>query len=239
MDCPSLRVASRAVLQIGGAMNELAIDTSKTDVKAQDALYRANTLTIATPEEWARADAYCRGLYDLRKEIEADFAESEESARKAKKAATEALAAIVAQKESHTAPVLEAERVIKGKLMTFKNQEDAKRRKEQEEAQAKARKLAEDEQLRKAAALEAQGKKSQAEAVLAQPTKPQAVIIPPSLPKSQSVIKTVKKYKVVDENGVKREFCSPNAGQMWKAVQLYGKKAEEIVGGIEVWEEQI
>lgn len=215
----------------------LTVDTTLSDRKAADALTTARALIIGTPEEYSKADAYCKGLYNLRREIEADFAESEAAALDSKKKATEALATLVAQKKSHTQPVLEAEKVLKGKLLVWRNEDDRKRREEQDSANAEARKKAEDEQLRKAEALQAQGKTSQAEAVLNKPTKVQPVIVPSAAPKAQTVIRTTKHYRVVDPDAVKRNFCAPDAGKMWREVQNSGLKAAEIIGGVEVWEE--
>lgn len=185
-------------------------DTSLSDRKASDALARANALVIASNEDYSQADQFCRGLFSLRKEIEADFAESEDAARKAKKATTDALAVLIAQKEGHVLPVFHAEKIIKGKLLSWSEAEEKKRQELEAKAREEARRNAESEQLRKAALLEAQGKTAQAEAVLQRPTKVAAVVLPPSTPERESIISRRYSCKIMDADAVPREYCLPD-----------------------------
>lgn len=222
-------------------MNDLmSIDTKENDQKAGQALDHAKSIVIKTTEDYQAADSYCKGLFKLRKAIEEDFSESLNAADKAKRAATDAKAALVEQIESHTKPVQEAERLIKTKLFSWGQEQDAIRRKEQDRLRAEALKRAEDEQLRKAQELEKLGKTKQAEAVLAKPTKVTAVVLPPAPVKRETKIALYWSYEVVEASEVKREYCSPNAGSIQKAMTSAkdeGKTIEEteaLIGGIRI-----
>lgn len=216
------------------------VDTTKNDARASKALDWANGLTITTTEDYRKADATCKALYTLRKDIEADFAESERKADEAKRAATAAKEAIVAQKESHTLPVQQAERICKTKMLAWSDEQEAIRRKEQDRLRELARQKAEDDQLTKAASLEAQGRGAAAEAVLAKPTKAASVVLAPAPVERETTISEYWSYKITEAVEVKREFCKPDAGAIQTAMNLYKKQgktteeAEALIGGIRI-----
>lgn len=216
------------------------IDTTASDQKALSALGFANALTIKTPEDYKKADAFCKGLFNLRKEIQSYFADSIAKAKAAKKAASDALAALVEQEEGHTKPVQDAERIIKAKLFTWNQEQDEIRRKEQERLNAEAVRKAEDERLRRAAALEVAGKPVAAMAELDKPIKPAAVILPAAKIETETRLTGYWSYEVAEPSGVKREYCKPDPGAIQKAVSFYksqGKtiaETEALIGGIKI-----
>jgi hypothetical protein len=221
--------------------NEVAvIDTEKSDRKASESLAYANALVVSSPDLFREADAYCKGLFNLRKEIEADFAESIKKAKEAKAAATAALAALVEQQEGHTRPVQDAERIIKGKLFAFSKAEEDARRKETDRLRAIEQKKAEDEKLRKAEALQAQGKPAAAMAELEKPLKVAPVVLPKAEEKTATKIAEYWSYEVVDPAAVKRDFCKPDPGVIQSSMNAYKKQGksiaavEERIGGIRI-----
>jgi hypothetical protein len=224
-------------------MNELQtvkVDTKENDGRASKALTWANDLTITNQAEYQAADRNCKALYTLRKAIEADFADSLSKADEAKKAATAAKAALVDQIDSHVKPVQEAERIVKGKMLVWSKAEDEKRRQEQDRLRAEATKKAEDEKLKKAAALEASGKNQQAMAELAKPVKVAPIVVPPAPVQRETVIAEYWHYDITEASAVKRDFCKPDPGQIQAAVNFYKKQgktieeAEALVGGIHI-----
>ena len=225
-------------------MNDLieSVDTKENDAKATNALAYANGLSITTPEEYKAADAYCKGLFKLRKCIESDFSESLEKADEAKRATTAAKAALVEQIESHTKPVQEAERVIKTKLFVWDKEQNEIRRTEQDRLRAEALKKAEDEKLRKAEELEKQGKTAQAEAEMAKPVKVSPIVLPPAPVERESKIASYWSYEIVETMDVKREFCKPDAGSIQSTMNAYKRQGktisevESLIGGIRIEE---
>ena len=220
----------------------MEIDTTENDQKANKALTFANGLQIKTVEDYQGADRYCKGLFSLRKAIEDDFSDSLAKAVEAKRAATAAKAALDSQIESHTKPVQEAERVIKGKLFAWSREQGDIRRKEQDRLREEAQKKAEDERIKKAAALEAQGKTAQAEAEISKPVKAAAVVLPPSPTERETKIASYWSYALVEPSSVKREFCKPDAGAIQSSMNAYKKQGktiaevEEMIGGIRIEE---
>ena len=222
-------------------MNELeVIDTAATDEKIGKALVTANALNIITAEDYRKADAFCKGLFDLRKLIKKDFAESRERAKASKDAAAAAYSALVDQEESHTEPIQQAEKVVKVKILIWSNEQEAIRRKEQDRLRAEALKKAEDEKLRKATVLESQGKPVQAIAELEKPTKVAAYVAPPAPVERDTKISEYWSYSINEPREVRYEFCAPSPGLIQRAMQLFkgqGKTTDEAAalnGGIRI-----
>ena len=218
------------------------INTEKSDKEASSALEKAKNLVIVSVQDYQSADDYCKGLFHLRKTIEGDFAESLRKATEAKRAATEAKSALDRQIESHIAPVQDAERIIKGKMMGWSQEQERIRRIEQDRLRAEALKQAEDEKLKKAAALETQGKKEQAMAELEKPIRSAPIILPPAPVERKTTISSYWSYQIVNDMEVKRDFCEPDRGaitKMMNAMKAMGKTmadVEAVVGGIRVEE---
>lgn len=218
------------------------INTEKSDKEASSALEKAKNLVIVSVQDYQSADDYCKGLFHLRKTIEGDFAESLRKAVEAKRAATEAKSALDRQIENHIAPVQDAERIIKGKMMGWSQEQERIRRIEQDRLRAEALKQAEDEKLKKAASLEAQGKKEQAMTELEKPIKSAPIILPPAPVERKTTISSYWSYQIVNDMEVKRDFCEPDRGaitKMMNAMKAMGKTMSEVeamVGGIRVEE---
>ena len=218
------------------------IDTKENDQKASGALVYANALSIVCEADYKVADAYCQGLFNLRKAIKEDFAESLEKSDEAKKAATAAKAALVEQIESHTKPVQDAERVIKAKLFIWSKEQDDIRRKEQDRLRAEAFRKGEDERIRKAAELEKLGKTAQAEAEISKPIKTAPIVLPPATTARETKIASYWAYEIVDPSAVNREFCRPDAGTIQTSMNSYKKQgktieeAQERIGGVRIEE---
>lgn len=87
-----------------------------------------------------------------------------------------------------------------------------------------------------------QGDEAQAHQLLAQVSsgEVQPVTAPPpqiiKAPKSEGLtVKKYKRFKVVNSQAIKRPYLEPNTKLIQGEVNLHGKGAEEIVGGIEVF----
>lgn len=222
-------------------MNELAeVDTTENDQKATGALAYAKALVIRSLEDFTAADGYCKGLFNLRKAIEKDFSDSLKTAKEAKAAATAALSALTDQIASHVEPVQEAERAIKSKMFTYDQERKRLEQVQQDKLRAEALKNAEDEKIKKAEALQAQGKTAQAEAELDKPVKVAAIITPKVEVKTETKMSEYWSYTITTPSEVKRDFCKPDPGSIQASMNAYKKQGktiaevEERIGGIRI-----
>ena len=220
--------------------NDLAVDTSTTDARIERALVAANAINIITTEDYTRADAFCKGLFDLRKAIKADFADSRQRAKEVKDAAAVAYTTLAAQEDSHTKPIQHAELIFKTKMKIWRDEQEAIRRREQDRLRAESLKKAEDERLRQAMTLESQGKTEQAQALVEKPIKATPIFLAPAPVERETVISEFWAYAITDPVAVMREYCQPAPGAIQRAMQLYksqGKSIEEteaLIGGIRI-----
>lgn len=200
------------------------LDIAKIEQKEQDALTRVQGWTIETQEEYKALDGYLVGLLALKKEIEADFSESEDAARKTKKSATEALAAIVAQKDGHLGKVEDARRLGKLKLDQYDTKQAEILRIENDRIAAANKKKAEDAALEAAALAEKSGDREKAEAILQEPM---PFFAPPTAytPQRSTIIQTRWSATITDPDAVKNAI--KKSGEL--IAKSKSKEAQEAV----------
>lgn len=138
----------------------------------------------------------------------------------------------------HT-PFVTAYKLLTGKMGTWRTDEEARVRREQEAAEferqaAAAKQAREAEELRQAKMPEA------AEAMVADTPPPPAPVIRSEVPKVKGIsARKTWKYTVVDGTAVKRAFLILNEPLIRDIVKRMGKQAEEQVGGIKVEEDTV
>ena len=155
-------------------MNEL-IETIEGDTKAAVSLEFAKTLTIKDDVQCRTAIEYEQGLSALIKWFDDIY----------DKPIKEAFAhhrGLVADKKTHVEPVEEAKRLIKGKRITYVDEQDRIRKAEEARLQSEARRLAEEQALRDAIAAEAEGRPEEAEAIISEPVSVPTVTIAKTTP---------------------------------------------------------
>jgi len=150
------------------------------ETRAEVILNAARSIVIQNDDQFHQAANTLSAIKALAAEVKRDR-EDERVAAKA------TLDAIVASRNRHLQPLLEAEKIIKAKQIAWEDQQAARRREEQArleaEAQAEAERLAE-EQAILAAQLEEAGDSEQAKAVIEAPPEPPApIILPDTKPK--------------------------------------------------------
>lgn len=209
-------------------MNDIVVPNQRPEAPA--ALERAQALVIFTNEEFVEADQFQSVLQALEKTIVSDF-------ERPKKMAWDTHKAVVAQESAHLKPVQEARRILKLKMSAYQDDQERLRRQIEAEEQAKKQKEAEDLALAEAAALEKSGDKETAEQIISQPVIAPPVIVPKLTPKTMTMIRKIKKFRVVDPSKTKREFLCLDSVKIGQIVRASGKDAEHIVGGIQVYEE--
>ena len=136
--------------------------------------------------------------------------------------------------------LMQIERSIKAAILDYDQRESARRR----QAELAAQKILQDQRDReaqeRAAKLVVQQKPEEAKRVIetAKATPVPAVVLPRETPKVAGLVKRkVVKWRFTDKSLVKLAFLVPDEDAIKKTVAGLGKKAEEIVGGIETYEE--
>ena len=137
-------------------------DAAQVEQKALTELERARALVITTDEAYQEAGSFLRGLKALQKEIDETFDGAIKAAHLAHKA-------VVAAKAKHTEPIVEAERICKGKVAQYQIEAQARAEAERVRLEAEAKAKAEAQALAAAVAAEASGDKELAEAIISEP----------------------------------------------------------------------
>ena len=133
---------------------------------------------------------------------------------------------------------LESELTTKG--LTWRRQEEQRRRDEELRLQAEARKKQEEEARVQAELLKKSGRADEAKIVIEKAKDaPPVVTVASEVPKVEglSFAKTWA-YRLVNPSQIKTEFLLPDSVKIGKMVRAMGKDAEKMIGGIEVYQEE-
>lgn len=190
---------------------------------------RAKLIIISDNHTLEQAGDILVVIKGLRKEVDAAFDPIISKAHAAHKEA-------VAQKKRADAPLVEAEGYLKPQISRYYDEQERIRLEAERQAQAEARKLAEEEQLRAAEEAEAAGDKEEAEAILEEPTVAPVVVIPKAVPKVEGISqRTVWKFRIKDEEKIPRKYMMPDKAAIGKVAT--GLKSKANIPGIEVYPE--
>lgn len=167
----------------------VAWEDADLSARAESWPEKATALTIVDDATCVRASEFLKGIKDLRKEVDEAFDGIIQKAFAAHKEAC-------AKKRQYEAPLIEAERILKGHLSAYQVQQEQKRAEEQRRLEAIARKDAEDRRIAEAADLERQALSGpepdldalyDAHQLLEEPIDTPAVIAPTNTPKVAGV----------------------------------------------------
>lgn len=208
-------------------MNEIA-----ERPEANISLENARALVVSSNEDFRAADEFQITLQKLEKAIVSDF-------ENPKQKAAEAHRAICAQEKRHLAPVQEARKILKQKMSSWADEQERLRREEEARLQEQARKQEEDRKLAQAALAEKAGDREEAEAIINEPVQAPLIMLPKTTPKTQTIVRKVFDFQLVDEKSVKRDYLQHDAVKIGKLVRSVGMAAEEIVGGIRVFQKTV
>ena len=117
-------------------------EVQQIEHKTTDIVSQAGTLVIANHEQEQAGVNFVKAIKVLRKEVDATFDESIGKAHEAHKS-------MIAAKKKHADPLDAAERMVKGKIVCFQDEQERLRREEQSRLEEQAQK---DQQKRIAAA---------------------------------------------------------------------------------------
>jgi hypothetical protein len=198
---------------------------------------KAQTIRITDTPSLQKANDFLSAIKALQKEISETF-------DPLIKKAHEAHRAILDRKKKYEEPLIQAEKTIKPQIARYyseleriRKDKEEKNRIEKEEAERKEREQLE-KMEKKAAALAKKGKEEEAQDLL--DSYVPKVFIQEALPEKVKLqgtsIRTVVKWRVVDEKAIPREFLCVDATKVTGVVRT--SKMDTKIPGIEVYEEK-
>lgn len=134
------------------------------------------TVKVLDIDTFKQAGDYCEQITDKEKKVHAYWDEDVERAHEAHKS-------LVAKRASFLDPLKTAKNWLKQQMKDWQTAEEHKRLEIERQAQEAARKLAEDQALAQAAALEKEGDKAAAEEVISRPVDVPAIVVQNTIPK--------------------------------------------------------
>jgi hypothetical protein len=205
------------------------IDTKPLVDEGQALVTRAAGLSIATHQEFEVAGAMLRDVVTLKKSIADKFAGPKKAAHEAHKRIT------ALETEMLQAPA-KAEQILKRTMGEYQMAEEKRRREEEARIQEQLRKQEEDRRLAEAAQIEKSGNRAVAEAILDAPMAAPVVALPKPMAAGVSSRKRWA-FRIVNEQLVKRPYLLVDEKKIRTLVASLGRDAEDVVGGIQCYEE--
>lgn len=139
-------------------------------------------------------------------------------------------------------PLEIAEKRLKDIRKDFRAEEDRKRLQKEEEERKLAKKQEDEKALQQAAQLHQMGEPQAADEIVERAAAAPAptVFVPSTVPKEQGKsIRKVFRYRITNEDLIKREFMMPDESKIQAIVGKLGNDAVSIIGGIEVFPDEI
>jgi hypothetical protein len=147
---------------------------------------------------------------------------------------------LVKKREAWRNLLLPALPYIDGTMRKWRQEEERKRRELELKAQAEAKRLQEEQALINAEELEKTGRPEEAQAVMEAAAVPPPVVIPSSVPKIAGMsVRTTWKFRITVPAQIRAEYMVPDESTIGTIVRKMGKAAEKVVGGIEVYPEEV
>lgn len=198
---------------------------------------QARALTVTDVDTYARGCALLLGIKDLRKKIAETFDPHVRRAHEAHKA-------LVKEKSDAEAPLTEAERILKGALTAYDQEQERIRREEQRKKDEEARIEAERMALEQAAALELEGHATgdetlvaEAHAIIAAPIAPVPMAPVQKLtPKVAGIsMRKTWAFRIVNPTLVPNQYRVIDEAKIRGVVRSLGPASN--IPGVEVYEE--
>lgn len=206
--------------------NEIAIP--EKDETSINELARLEAFIIKTNEDYLLLDQMCVAAKQREKNGESLY-------RDVIKEADAHHKGLIAKLKAYVGPTVEFIKLAKVKMDIFRQEQEKIRQVEERRLQEIARKMEEDRKLAEATMAEQAGDKAEAEQILNTPVEVPTVVLPKSMPKSSTVIRKIKKYRVINESAVPRQYLIIDGTKIGQVVRALGFQAN--IPGIEVYEE--
>lgn len=139
-------------------------------------------------------------------------------------------------------PLEAAEKKLKDIRKDFRAEQERQRLLVEEEKRKQAKKEDDERALQQAAQMQQLGETQAADEIVERAAAAPAptVFVPSTVPKEKGKsITKVFKYRIVNEDQIKREFMMPNTSTIQTLVGKLGYDAVNIIGGIEVFQDEI
>jgi len=202
-------------------------EVEKVRKEIQPVLDRAKSITVADQESYNEALQLASACKTRITMVEDVWKASREAAYKAWKTITETIA-------SFTKPLEEAAKICSRKAYDWKSEEEKRRQIEADRVRKENQKKLEDERLRQAEAVAAQGKPELADAILSEDTTV-APVEPEKLEKPAGVtMRENWQFEIVDEKLLPREFLTPDTKKIGQVVKAM--KAATAIPGVKVYD---
>lgn len=215
-------------------------EIAKVEAAGGEILDEARALRITTDEEYEAAGKF------LVEVVKPGLARVDEVFDPNIRRWHEGHKAALEEKRGHAAPLLEAERIVKGGITGWRQEvarrQELERRKAEREARERAEVAAREEALR----LLGEGRHEEAEEMLEELAEGVVPTLPVPVRKVEAPrvagisTRTLKRWRLVDVGKMKREYMVPDEKAIQAAVTAMGKRAEAVVGegSIEYYEEE-
>ena len=179
---------------------------------------KAAALCICDKDSYVNASHFLRSIKGVRKEIQDWFAPLVEAAMDSKRKAEAARKSITDKQAAMEAPLVDAEGKVKRALLTWDDEQERIRQEQERVLQVAARKLAEEQTIAAAAALEMEGTATgdaemlqEAQDILSQPIDTPVVQVAKLMPKVEGVSYR-DNWKAADAINVKELAAAVAAG---------------------------
>ncbi len=189
----------------------------------------AKSIIVTNNDQFESAGKFLTTIKGLRKEVNKSF---DPIIKKAHDSHKEALK----QKKVHTAPLDNAERIVKQTISKYLTECEMKRREEQRRLEEIERKKQEEQAL-----LDAQNAETEDEAdeIIKDAIENKPVVIAPEIEKKVEGVsrRMIWKYKINNVEKINKQFLIIDEKKIGQIVRTMGKNAESLVGGILVYRE--
>lgn len=206
-------------------------DTQEIDKKAISAVEEAKEMPVALRPDYEAAGAFLLVLKGLEKEINETFDPMI-------KAAFDAHRTIIATRDKHRAPIIEAEKIVKVKMGDFQKLEERRLREEEINLREAAKKAEEEDRLRTAAHLIEEGREEEALILLEGKVEMPPIILPEtSAPKIKGIVtRDVWKFRITDPNKIPCEYHSIDEAKIRQVVKATEGRIQ--IPGVDIYVEK-
>ena len=207
---------------------------SNVEERALEIRSKADGIVVASQDDLDIAQAFLISLKSIRKEIDRTFAPVIKKAHDAHKEA-------IAQKKKHEAPILDAEKLVKGRVKVYLDEQE-RLRAEEAAAQLAIRKAEEDAALAAAEAAEKDGDSVAAERLIESAAKETEQALtekkkPSPQLRGRSHTRKVWKWEIVDESKIPREYLVVDTKKIGAAVRSNSGNVD--IPGVRTYEDTV
>jgi hypothetical protein len=196
--------------------------------ETRDMVLRARSYTVRSQDDDEAASEFLAGVVGMIKRIKEKFAEPKRKTHEAHRAVCDLEAELLA------GPV-QAEKIVKSEIGDYRLAEQRRRRDEQLKAEKEAREQEQKRRAAEVASLKDAGRDDEAASLAAQPIAP--IIVAAQKPAASPVSTRAKwEFEIVAAELINRDFLAPDTTKIRQQVNALGSKAEQVVGGIRVFE---